>query len=136
MTSAIKTEVLTSIEDEKAAASRMLEVLEGQMPPQKSDRESVVIAAPLIRLVEASLLEIQAHGGKLDSSIIGMLSNASNLADILERTQTEKPSGEYNVQTSHNARAEILATLADDIMESGLVALPVISRRRNIARGP
>jgi len=125
---------LGTTSEEKEAAKKLLELLELEMPRNALDRESIEICTPLIRLVEASLLEIKTNGGKLDHSIIGMLQSAANLADILDNTQNPMPSGPDNDERSDSARAEILSSLAHEIMDSGLVQLPVISRSRNLTR--
>jgi len=118
---------------EKAAAAHMLERYRGFLPENPDDADYLQVRSPVLKLAEMALLEIKEHGGRIDPVLIGMLSNASKLEEIQHDLSLKQPKYEKDSPSSHAAGANILAELADELMMSGLVSLPVIARKRGMA---
>jgi hypothetical protein len=124
---------LDTVQQQKATATALLETLRGEMPEDMHSREAVEIESPVLRLLEASLLEIETNGGKIDPQMIGMLSTAGNLADVLDHVWPK----DRDKDPSYFAKpdiAQICGEMAEQLMSSGLVALPVVSPARGVAR--
>jgi hypothetical protein len=128
------------LEGEKAAAARLLETYYGHMSEtpghgySEKDMSVVLTSSPVLKIAELSLLQIRERGGRVDPALVGMLSNAAKLEDLLHHADPnlEKRSG----APSHRDAATLISTMADEITMSGLVALPVISRERVSGRAP
>jgi hypothetical protein len=118
---------LGSSQGESAEATRLLRMIEDYLPKD----DDTLVRNSVIRMTELALKEIEKNGGKVSASLIGMLSHSEDLADILlDLNEKKNPEFEEAVEK----RSDFAGALAHEILQSGLVELPVFSRGRSLGR--